>query len=170
MDDAASDVPTWMDEDCVDCSEDVDRRMALAKLMDMGFAPEESRRALTKAGGDPGAAITLLGQALLAQSAAASDQTRAEVTPERPDAPLRGPASAPLRVTGGGDTSGPWSAADVDDEAQHLTGGLRSPQAEVDDEEVLMIEGAWSKVRELRPGLKGVNLVVIVLEAVGRRS
>ena len=147
-----------------DLSEDKDRRLALAKILDMGFAPpEESRRALTEAGGDPQAAIALLVQALLTQSSAASAQTRDEVTPERPGAPLRGPTMAPLRVTGAEDMSGPWSAADVDDESQHL----RYPQAEVDDEEALLIEGDWTKVRALRPGLKSVNLVVIVLEAVG---
>ena len=42
-------------------SEDNDRRRAIAKLVDMGFAPEESRRALAEeaedreAGGEPGA-------------------------------------------------------------------------------------------------------------------
>ena len=42
-------------------SEDNDRRKAIAKLVDMGFAPEESRRALAEeaedreAGGEPGA-------------------------------------------------------------------------------------------------------------------
>ena len=43
-----------------------------------------------------------------------------------------------------------------------------SPQAEVEDDEALRIEGVWTKVRGLRPGLKGVNLVVIVLEPVGK--
>ena len=157
MDDADFHGPTLMDEDCVEFSEDIDRRVALGKLLGMGFAPEESRCALTEAGGNIEAAIALLAQALLAQSAAASAQTRDEVTS----------AKTPLRVTGGEDMSGPWSAADVDDESQHPTGDLRSPQAEVDDEEALLIEGDWTKVRALRPGLKSVNLVVIVLEAVG---
>ena len=152
-------------------SKDNDRRKAIAKLVDMGFAPEESRRALAEeaedreAGGEPAAALTILAQALLAQSDAASAQARAAVTPVRPGAPLRGPVSsergaplrsAPLRVTGAEDLSGPWSAADVEAEVQHPTGELmsrdpRSPQAEVDDEEALLIEGEWTKVRALRP-------------------
>ena len=37
----------------------------------------------------------------------------------------------------------------------------------MDDEEALLIEGEWTKVRALRPGLKSINLVVILLEAVG---
>ena len=50
---------------------------------------------------------------------------------------------------------------------QQQEGDPRSPQAEVDDDEALLIEGEWTKVRALRPGLKRVNLVVILLERVG---
>ena len=56
MDDADSDFSGG-----VASSEDIDRRKAIAKLVDMGFAPEESRRALAEeaedreAGGEPGA-------------------------------------------------------------------------------------------------------------------
>ena len=56
MDDADSDFSGG-----VASSEDIDRRKAIARLVDMGFAPEESRRALAEeaedreAGGEPGA-------------------------------------------------------------------------------------------------------------------
>ena len=109
---------------------------AVNTLLDMGFAQEESRRALSEAGGKPEAALALLAQAILAQSAAASASAL---------------GGAACEQTAGGP-------------AMHDSA---SPQAEVDDEDALQIEGAWTKVRALRPGLKGVNMVVIVLEAVG---
>ena len=140
------------DEDCVDFSEDEDRRLALAKLLGMGFAHEESQRALAEAGGDRDAALALLARDLLAHSAAASAQTPS--------------AAAPLRTAGGEGVSGRASAAEVS-APQQQAGEPRSPQAEVDDEEALLIEGEWTKVRALRPGLKRVNLVVILLERVG---
>ena len=141
------------DEDCVDFSEDEDRRLALAKLSGMGFAREESQRALAEAGGDRDAALVLLARDLLAHSAAASAQTAS--------------AAAPLRAAGGEGVSGRASANEAPSATQQQAGEPRSPQAEVDDEEALLIEGEWTKVRALRPGLKRVNLVVILLERVG---
>ena len=42
------------------------------------------------------------------------------------------------------------------------------PLAEVDSEASLQIEGEWTKVAALRPGLRAVNVVVILLEPIGR--
>lgn len=41
------------------------------------------------------------------------------------------------------------------------------PVAHCDDPAALRIDGAWTRVNQLRPGLKHINTVVIMLEAKG---